>query len=106
MKSKGYRQGDLPAKGLPNSWQEKRDENNTLLQRRYYGVDGHAQLNVDYGHDHAGTGDPHAHDWNWKLRPPRQPPRRLTLEEHHLQLQSSLSDIEDPSQEVDDNGDI
>ena len=91
-----YRKGDLPSKGLPDSWQEKRDDNNTLLQRRYYGADGHAQLNVDYGHDHVGAGDPHAHDWNWALRPPRQPPRSLTSEER--QLQYNLN------QEVDDNG--
>ena len=104
MKFKNYRRGDLPPNSLPDSWQEKRDDNNTLLQRRYYGADGRAQLNVDYGHDHSGAGDPHAHDWNWNVKLPRQPPRPLTPEE--LQLQSNLSNIADPNQEVDNNGKI
>jgi RHS repeat-associated protein len=47
---------------------------------RTYGPDGRATTDVDKGHDH-GAGDPHAHDWDWGKKPPRQPARPLTPEE-------------------------
>ncbi|MEB3164907.1 MAG: hypothetical protein VKK80_16875 [Prochlorothrix sp.] len=78
------RERDLPAKGQPNSWLEKRDDSQDLLQRRYYGTDGRAQINIDYSHDH-GAGCPHAHDWNWELKHPRQSHRPLTPEEREIQ---------------------
>jgi len=56
---------------------EKRDGSGELIQKRYYGLDGRAAKNIDYGHDHTGAGDPHAHDWDWAKNPPRQPPRTL-----------------------------
>ena len=68
---------DLPATGTPNSTQEKKDLTGKIIQRRYYGADGRATLNIDYGHDHNGAGDPHAHDWDWNLPSPRQPARSL-----------------------------
>lgn len=48
-----------------------------LIQRRYYGADGRAAKNIDFGHDHNGAGDPHAHDWDWTQPVPRQPARPL-----------------------------
>jgi len=47
---------------------------------RTYGPDGKATTDIDTGHDH-GAGDPHAHDWDWGTKPPRQPGRPLTPEE-------------------------
>ncbi|MGA1262376.1 MAG: hypothetical protein ACO331_00510 [Prochlorothrix sp.] len=82
----GSRAQDLPARGQPHSWQEKWDpDTDKLLQRRYYGADGRAQVNVDYSHDH-GSGSPHAHDWDWTKKPPRQSSRPLTTEEHQVQV--------------------
>jgi RHS repeat-associated protein len=47
---------------------------------RTFGPDGRAVKDIDRGHDH-GAGDPHAHDWDWGKKPPRQPGRPLTPEE-------------------------
>ena len=71
----GRSQQDLPSRGTPGGSAEKRDGNGNLLQVRYYGDDGRAQKDVDYGHDHTGAGDPHVHDWDWTKTPPRQQPR-------------------------------
>jgi len=49
----------------------KKDANGKIVQRRFYGADGRAAKNIDYGHDHAGIGDPHAHDWDWSKISPR-----------------------------------
>lgn len=68
---------DLPSNGAPNGTAEKKSASGAVIQRRYYGPDGRAEKNIDYGHDHAGVGDPHAHDWDWTKVPPRQPPRAL-----------------------------
>jgi Bacterial toxin 24 len=68
---------DLPSTGPAGSAAEKRDSSGNIIQKRYYGSDGRAVKNIDYGHDHTGVGDPHAHDWDWTKVPPRQPPRAL-----------------------------
>ena len=68
---------DLLATGTPGGVAEKRDGNGDLIQKRHYGSDGRAVKNIDYGHDHTGVGDPHAHDWDWTKDPPRQPARAL-----------------------------
>jgi hypothetical protein len=47
---------------------------------RTTGSDGKAVKDIDRGHDH-GAGDPHAHDWDWTKKPPRQAGRPLTPEE-------------------------
>jgi hypothetical protein len=72
----GTRDGDLPAKGKPNS-SDARDHGEGKGQIRDYGADGRAKTDYDFGHDHTGVGDPHAHDWDWSKKPPRQPPRPL-----------------------------
>jgi hypothetical protein len=52
-----------------------------VIQRRYYGGDGKAILNIDFDHDH-GAGKPHGHDWDWTQDPPvRLPGRALTPSE-------------------------
>ena len=66
----------LPSAGTPGSASELKDAGGKLIQRRYYGNDGRAIKNIDYGHDH-GAGDPHAHDWDWTQSPPRQPGRPM-----------------------------
>jgi RHS repeat-associated protein len=53
---------DLPGKGKPNSSGVK-DYGNGKGQIRDYGPDGKAKTDYDFGHDHTGAGDPHAHDW-------------------------------------------
>ena len=68
---------DLPSSGTPNGTAEKLDDLGNVVQKRFYATDGRAAKNIDYGHDHAGVGDPHAHDWDWSKTPPRQPPRAL-----------------------------
>ena len=68
---------DLPATGKADTTVEKKDDKGNVIQRRTYDKDGRAEKNVDYGHDHTGVGDPHAHDWDWTKVPPRQPPRSL-----------------------------
>lgn len=69
------RAGDLPAKGPPNSSAAK-DDGKGNGQIRDYGNDGRAKTDYDFGHDH-GAGDPHAHDWDWTKKPPRQPGRPI-----------------------------
>lgn len=52
---------------------------------RRFGPDGRAVVDIDQGHggpEHGGAPDPHAHDWDWGKKPPRQTPgRALTPEE-------------------------
>ena len=75
------RSNDLPATGSPNSSREKRDKKGKIIQRRYYGGDGRAVVNIDYDHDH-GAGKPHGHDWDWTQDPPiRLSGRKLTTSE-------------------------
>jgi hypothetical protein len=72
---------DLPTVGSPNTSREKRDQKGNVIQRRYYGGDGRAVINIDYDHDH-GAGRPHAHDWDWTQDPPvRLAGRALTSSE-------------------------
>src|SRR6185312_8129971 len=33
-------------------------------QTRRYGPDGYPETDVDTGHDHNNSGDPHSHDWS------------------------------------------
>ncbi len=67
---------DLPMLGPPNGTRNKVVSGKTI-QIRHYGSDGRATKNIDYGHDHTGAGDPHAHDWDWSKKPARQGARRL-----------------------------
>jgi hypothetical protein len=66
----------LPETGNPNTSVEEFDEKGDRIRRRYFGSDGNAIKNVDYGHDH-GVGKPHAHDWDWSRIEPRLPGRPL-----------------------------
>jgi hypothetical protein len=68
---------DLPSHGPPGSRAEKKDDAGNVIQRRYYDSGGRAEKNIDWGHDHQGDGDPHAHDWDWSKQPARQAPRPL-----------------------------
>ena len=69
--------GDLPSNGPPGGILEKKDSSGGIIQRRYYDSTGKAEKNIDWGHDHLGCGDPHAHDWDWSRVPARQPARPL-----------------------------
>jgi hypothetical protein len=51
----------LPSSSKPNDVRvEERPDGGTI---RDYGADGSAKTDYDFGHDHTGAGDPHAHDW-------------------------------------------
>ncbi len=72
------RSSELPTTASPNTSKEKRDKKGKVIQRRYYGGDGRAIINIDFDHDH-GAGKPHGHDWDWTQDPPiRLPGRPLT----------------------------
>jgi hypothetical protein len=47
------RSRDLPTTANPNTSREKRDRKGKVIQRRYYGGDGKAIINIDYDHDHG-----------------------------------------------------
>jgi RHS repeat-associated protein len=53
-----------PIQGNPGdtSWTTYPD--GSPKQGRTYGDDGYPDTDIDYGHDHNGVGDPHAHDWD------------------------------------------
>ncbi len=75
------RSSELPTIGNPNTSREKRDRKGKVTQRRYYGGDGKAILNIDFDHDH-GVGKPHCHDWDWTQDPPvRLPGRQMSDDE-------------------------
>ncbi len=74
------RKGDLPGRGDPDST-AVRDDGKGHGQIRDYGPDGRAVKDFDFGHDHTGAGDPHAHDWDWSKSPARQGPRPIGLGE-------------------------
>jgi hypothetical protein len=52
-----------PFTGKPGETTTLTNPDGTPKQVRRYGPDGYPQTDVDYGHDHTGAGDPHAHDW-------------------------------------------
>ncbi len=63
----------IPTKGQPGSCtaSDNGDGTGTI---RDFGPDGKAGTDYDFGHDHTGVGDPHAHDWDWSgPKPPRMP---------------------------------
>lgn len=60
------RQGSLPMEGAPGG-SGAIDNGSGKGQIRDYGPDGYPDVDFDFGHDHNGAGDPHAHDWG---RPP------------------------------------
>lgn len=72
----------LPKEGEPNST-DVIDRGGGRGQIRDYGPDGRAKKDFDFGHDHHGVGDPHAHDWDW-TKPPKEwrgPPRPIRDDE-------------------------
>ena len=79
--AKKHPRDSLPSEGPPHGSLDLRDDRGNLVQRRYFGEDGRASKNVDFGHDHTGVGDPHVHDWDWTLTTPRQAPRPVRQDE-------------------------
>ena len=66
--------GSLKSKSIPNSSVDLYSVDGKLLQRRFYGDDGRATVDVDFSH---GNGDgthtfPHIHNWDWTKSKPRQ----------------------------------
>lgn len=74
---------DLEASSLPatkqtqNSSVDLLNPDGSVKQRRYYGEDGKAQMDIDFNHTDDGTHEfPHIHIWDWTQKPPRQDSRR------------------------------
>jgi len=65
---------NLPVKWNPNTSLTEFDRKGRKIRRRYYGGNGYAVKNIDY-QPHHGHPTPHAYDWDWTRRPPRQPAR-------------------------------
>ncbi len=67
----------LPAtKQTPNSSADLLNPDGSVKQRRYYGADGKAQMDIDFNHTDDGTHEfPHIHIWDWGKKPPRQDSR-------------------------------
>lgn len=65
---------NLPAtKQTPNSSADLLNPDGSVKQRRYYGEDGKAQMDIDFNHTDDGTHEfPHIHIWDWTKKPPRQ----------------------------------
>lgn len=68
----------LPAtKQTPNSSADLLNPDGGVKQRRYYGADGKAEMDIDFNHTDDGTHEfPHIHIWDWTKKPPRQGSRR------------------------------
>ena len=63
----------LPVTGVPNSSADLLNPDSSVKQRRYYGEDGKAQMDIDFNHTDDGTHEfPHTHIWDWTKKPPRQ----------------------------------
>ncbi|SFE67339.1 hypothetical protein SAMN04487969_10559 [Paenibacillus algorifonticola] len=65
----------LPATGIPYSSKDNIKQGQ-LEQRRYYGSDGKAELDIDYtnhGNAQINPNVPHRHDWNYNNKPQRGP---------------------------------
>ena len=64
----------MKAKGEKNTSVDLYSEDGKLLQRRFYGEDKRAILDVDFSHgDGDGTHSfPHIHIWDWTKSKPRQ----------------------------------
>lgn len=64
----------LPARGQdPYSSKDLKDSDGDIKQRRYYGEDGNAEMDIDYKHEDGDNSHtfPHRHDWDWSKNPPR-----------------------------------
>ena len=67
----------LANKQPPNSSSDLLNPDGSVKQRRYYGEDGKAQMDIDFNHTDDGTHEfPHIHIWDWTKKPPRQDSRR------------------------------
>ena len=57
----------LPKLSFPNNTLRRFDEQTgEIKQIRKYDKNGQPLIDIDFGHNHNGSGDPHAHDWIYK----------------------------------------
>ena len=85
-----YTLGRLPDYWRPGSIMDKWSPSGKIIQRRIYGSDGRAQLDIDMSdhgtpeyHPWEVDGKPyHAHDYNWTKPKARKAGRQLTKEEY------------------------
>ena len=68
----------LPATKQPvNSSVDLLNPDGSVKQRRYYGSDVKAKMDIEFNHTDDGTHEfPHIHIWDWNKKPPRQDSRR------------------------------
>jgi len=74
----------LPIKGTANSTVDKTDENGKTLQRRIYGDDGMAIIDLDtsdHGQPKAHPNGAHKHIFDYSKKKPRGNPQAFTAEE-------------------------
>ena len=69
---------NFKAKEQPaNSSADLLNPDGSVKQRRYYGADGNAKMDIDFNHTDDGTHEfPHIHIWDWNQKTPRQDSRR------------------------------
>lgn len=58
----------LPTESDPLSSKDLVDSDGSVKQRRYYGENGKADMDIDYHHGGTGHTFPHRHDWNNGVR--------------------------------------
>ncbi|MDE6312575.1 MAG: hypothetical protein K2M46_02985 [Lachnospiraceae bacterium] len=69
---------NLPAtKQTSNSSADLLNPDGSVKQRRYYGADGKAEMDIDFNHTDDGTHEfANIHIWDWTKKAPRQDSRR------------------------------
>lgn len=65
IKSKVGGVGDLKIYGVPNTRIDLYDENDELIQQRWYGPDGRVIWDRDWKHGGGEHEWPHDHYWDW-----------------------------------------
>ena len=91
-----YTLGRLPDYWRPGSIMDKWSPSGKIIQRRIYGSDGRAQLDIDMSdhgtpayHPWTKDGQPyHAHDYNWNRQKSRRPGRELTEKEYQKYIRN------------------
>lgn len=64
--------GELDPQSDPNTRTDLYNEDDALLQQRWYGPDGFALWDRDWNHGGKSHTFPHDHPWDWLKKEPRQ----------------------------------
>lgn len=88
----------LPELSSPNSTKRRFDnQKKKLLQIRKYDKDGKPLIDIDWGHNHNGAGNPHAHDWTYKGKkaPNKSRMEARALSEEELKYYNNMQENND-----------